>query len=116
MKQIKNTISVDSNRSPNGRRVCLEATSWMDELANRRRRHCLIVTINRPTSSAANSLGNINAGFRGIAGLARVSDILSSYVGSAARVASQPLRIRAIGAIATMSSVRFGGGGIAFFA
>lgn len=117
MEQIKDTIGIDSHRSADGRRVGLEAASRMNQLANRRWRHGLIITIDsRLASSATNPLGNIDASLCGIAGLARIDDILSSDVGRATRVASQSLRVRAIGAIAKIMSTGFRRGSIAFFA
>lgn len=116
MEQVKNTIGVDSYGSADGGRVGLETTSRMDQLSNWRRRHGLVVAVGRsPACPATNSLGNINAGLCGVAGLARVDDIFSSDIGRAARVASQSLRIRARGAVAMMMSTRFRRSSIAFF-
>lgn len=90
----------------------------MDQLAQWRGFHVLVVAIDRRlASSAANSLSDIDASFGSIAGLARIDSVLGNDVGRTARVAAQPLRIRAIaGAVAVMVSTRFRRGSIAFFA
>jgi hypothetical protein len=100
VEEIKHSISVYTNRSANRRWIRLVATGRILELADGGRGHgldsSLLLFVKLPqrrlATLATDSLSNVDAGFCGIAWLARIQGVVSGCLEDTIRARALSLR------------------------